>query len=100
MVLVSAVPALLLLTGQQVSWRVIVPWIFFSAVLGVVMAIPMKRNMINREKLKFPTGTASAVTLQTLYGNGREALVKARALGFAALVAVTIPLLKDLNIVK
>ncbi len=100
MVLVSAVPALLLLTGRQLSWRVVVPWIFFTAVLGVVMAIPMKRTMINREKLKFPTGTAAAVTLQSLYGNGREAIVKARALMIAALFALSIPLLKDLNAVR
>ena len=56
------------------------PWVGLTAALGVVMAIPMKRNMINRERLKFPTGTAAAVTLQSLYGNGREAIVKARAL--------------------
>jgi uncharacterized oligopeptide transporter (OPT) family protein len=99
-VLVSAIPALLLLTGQQLPWIVVVPWVFFTAVLGVVMAIPMKRNMINREKLKFPSGTAAAVTLQSLYANSREALIKARALVIAAIIAVCIPLVKDLNAVK
>lgn len=100
MILVSAVPALLLVTGVQLTWKVVVPWVGLTAALGVVMAIPMKRNMINRERLKFPTGTAAAVTLQSLYGNGREAIVKARALLAAALVAVVIPIAKDLNAVK
>jgi uncharacterized oligopeptide transporter (OPT) family protein len=54
--------------------------------------------MINRERLKFPTGTASAALLASLYGNGREAIVKARALGIAGIVAFIVPLLKDLNV--
>ena len=96
--LISAVPALLLLSGEQLSWKIAVPWVLFVALLGVVMAIPMKRNMINRERLKFPSGTAAAVTLQSFYGNGKEALLKARALGIAAAIAVVVPLLKDLNV--
>ena len=34
-------------------------WVFFITVLGVTMAIPMKRQMINLEQLRFPTGTAN-----------------------------------------
>ena len=33
------------------------------AVLGVTLAIPMKRNMINQERLKFPSGLAAALAL-------------------------------------
>ena len=104
---ITAVPAMLLLTvteqtpgGTNIKWPALALWIFFLAALGVVLAIPMKRNMINREKLKFPSGTAAAVTLQGLYSNGQEALARARVLfgmaGFSALV----PLLKDLDILK
>ena len=60
----------------------------------------MKRNMINHERLKFPTGTAAAVTLQSLYSEGSESLVKARSLMWAGAVGMLFPLLKDLNIVK
>src|SRR5579883_2892218 len=74
--LISAIPALLMMStteanpgGVQLSWWVLAPWVFFIAALGVVMAIPMKRSMINREKLKFPSGTAAAVTLQSLYSH-------------------------------
>ena len=39
-------------------------WVFFLAVLGVTMAIPMKRQMINIEQLRFPSGIAAAETLR------------------------------------
>ena len=104
---ITAVPAMLLLTvteqsplGTNIKWPALALWIFFLAALGVVLAIPMKRNMINREKLKFPSGTAAAVTLQGLYSDGREALKRARVLFGMAGVAALIPLLKDLNFVK
>ncbi len=85
--LVSAVPAMLLLSvtdanplGTQMKWYVLGAWVLTVAALGVLMAIPMKRSMINRERLKFPSGTAAAVLLQSLYSEGAEALAKGRAL--------------------
>ena len=66
-------------------------WLFFLAVLGTIMAIPMKRQMINIEKLRFPSGTAAAETLKSLYGAGSEAIMKARSLfammGIGAVIA-------------
>ncbi len=104
---ISSIPAMLLLTvteenpkGTQLAWPVVALWVFFLASLGVTLAIPMKRNMINQEKLKFPSGTAAAVTLQGLYSRGAEALAKARALFITAGIAAFVPLLKDLEIVK
>ncbi|MBN9163789.1 MAG: OPT/YSL family transporter [Myxococcales bacterium] len=105
--LISAIPAMLLLTvteanpkGTQLPPLVVAAWVFFLALLGVTLAIPMKRGMINREKLKFPSGTAAAVTLQGLYSRGTEALAKARALFAAAAVSGLVPLLKDLEILQ
>ncbi|MBX3207959.1 MAG: OPT/YSL family transporter [Labilithrix sp.] len=105
--LISAIPAMLLLTvteanpkGTQLPPGVVAAWVFFLALLGVTLAIPMKRGMINREKLKFPSGTAAAVTLQGLYSRGEEALAKARALFATAAVSGIVPLLKDLEILK
>lgn len=105
--LISAVPAMLLLTvteanplGTQLPPLVVAAWVFFLALLGVTIAIPMKRGMINREKLKFPSGTAAAVTLQGLYSRGGEALEKARALFITLVISGLVPLLKDLEILK
>ena len=101
--MVSAIPALLLLTvtaqsprGQHLPWPVLAGWTFLLALLGVALAIPMKRNMINQEKLRFPSGIAAAVTLQSLYSQGLEAAVKARALFYAALVAAVPPIVMDI----
>jgi len=89
--MVSAIAAMLIVQGHHIPWPALVCWTFFLAVLGTVMAIPMKRQMINIEQLKFPSGMAAAETLRSLYGAGDEARRKARALfgamGIGALVA-------------
>ncbi|MBK9201847.1 MAG: OPT/YSL family transporter [Candidatus Obscuribacter sp.] len=54
--------------------------------LGVFLAVPMKRQMINKEKLPFPSGIAAAQTLKSLHGKSKEAVVQAYAL-VAAMVA-------------
>jgi len=102
--LVSAVPAMLLLSvtdanprGTQGRWYVVGAWVLCVAALGVFMAIPMKRSMINRERLKFPSGTAAAVLLQSLYSEGAEALAKGRALVVSGCVGAVVPLLTNLN---
>ena len=62
-------------------------WVFFLAVLGVTMAIPMKRQMINIEQLRFPSGIAAAETLRALHSHGEKAVRAAKALGIAGLLA-------------
>src|SRR5262249_46356438 len=59
----------------------------FIAVLGVTMAIPMKRQMINIEQLRFPSGIAAAETLRALHAKSSQGLRAAKALGLAALIA-------------
>lgn len=103
--MVAAIAALLIMSssaerpgGQHLPWPILSAWTFFVAMLGVCMAIPMKRAMINRERLRFPSGLASATTLQSLYSHGGDAVTKARALFAAAFVAATTPLLMDLKL--
>jgi uncharacterized oligopeptide transporter (OPT) family protein len=104
---VTVVPAVLLLSvsptdprGHNLPWWFVALWTLVLAALGVALAVPMKRNMINRERLRFPEGTAAAVMLQSLYSQGREALLKARALYAAAFVGALTPLLTQLNASK
>jgi uncharacterized oligopeptide transporter (OPT) family protein len=105
--LVTAIPAMLMLSvtdanprGTQPHWYVVGGWVLCVAALGVLLAIPMKRSMINHERLKFPSGTAAAVLLQSLYSEGAEALAKGRALVVSGAVGVLVPLLKDLNAIR
>ena len=72
--------ALLLLEGTHRPWYVVGLFAFFTAALGVFMAIPLKRQMVNHEQLKFPSGIAAAETLHSLYSKGSEAMRKAWAL--------------------
>lgn len=76
----TAVAAMLLITGVHFHWTVLVPFVLLSGLLGVFLAIPMKRQMINIEQLRFPSGIAAAETLRSLYSEGREALIKAYTL--------------------
>ncbi|USN98705.1 MAG: OPT/YSL family transporter [Phycisphaeraceae bacterium] len=76
----TAFGALLLIQGHHFSWHWMIPFVFLTAALGVFIAVPMKRQMINHEQLRFPSGIAAAETLRSLYSHGREAAQKANAL--------------------
>jgi len=78
--------ALLLITGKHTPWTTVLPWTAVSALLGVFLAVPMKRQMINIEQLPFPSGIAAAETLKSLHAHSKEAIAQAYSL-VAALVA-------------
>ena len=78
--MVSAIAAYLLITGENMPFGVLFCWTAFLALLGVSIAVPMKRQMINREQLTFPSGVAAAETLRSLHAAGGDAILKARAL--------------------
>ena len=52
--LVSAVPALTMLTGYQFVWWQLTLFIGVILYLGLFMAIPLKRQMIQMDSLRFP----------------------------------------------
>ncbi len=89
----TAFGALLLLetgaTAEDIkTWDVQKVWVvavftLTTAAMGVFLAIPMKRQMINIERLPFPSGIAAATTLRSLYSKGAEAVQKAYALVIA-----------------
>jgi OPT family oligopeptide transporter len=85
--LVSAFAAYIIINHQSMSVPLMLAWVFFIAVLGVTMAIPMKRQMINIEQLRFPSGIAAAETLRALHAKSSQGLRAAKALAFAGLIA-------------
>ncbi len=93
--MVSAIAAYLMVTGHHMPFWTLAAWTFFLAMLGVMMAIPMKRQMINREQLRFPSGVAAAATLRSLHAKGSEAVQQARSLFMAMGVGAAIATLKD-----
>jgi OPT family oligopeptide transporter len=85
--LTCAFAAYIMLTGHSLPLPILLGWVFFLAVLGVTMAIPMKRQMINVEQLRFPSGVAAAETLRALHAHGEGGMRAAKALGWSGLIA-------------
>ena len=90
--LATALGALLLIQGVHQRWYIAAAFVFFTAALGVFVAIPMKRQMINHEQLRFPSGICTAETLRSLYSRSGESLKQAYSLlimlGVGAVIGV------------
>jgi len=86
--LISAFAAYMMINDSTLPLATMLAWVFFLSVLGVTMAIPMKRQMINVEQLRFPSGIAAAETLRALHSTGETGMRSARALGWAGLIAL------------
>jgi len=99
--LVNAIPALMMLSAASIpadfSTRCLwlIPWVMIICAMGVFLAVPTKRQMINVEGLRFPTGTAAAATLRALHEKGGEAARQARALTLAALLGAVVTWFRD-----
>ena len=93
--LVSAIPALTLVTGRQLLWWEIMAWLAAVSFLGVFMAIPLKRQLINIDQLPFPSGIATAETLRSMHTAGRDAILKGRALAISALAGMGLAIWRD-----
>jgi uncharacterized oligopeptide transporter (OPT) family protein len=85
--LISAFAAFIMLNGHALPLPLTFAWVFFLAVLGVTMAVPMKKQMINIEQLRFPSGVAAAETLRALHSHGGKGMRAAKALGIAGVIA-------------
>jgi len=89
--LTACIPALEMILKEQekdpLSYFQLVTWGIGIAFLGVFFAVPLRRQMIVVDKLKYPTGTAAAETIKAMYASGVEAVRKARVLFYAAIFA-------------
>ena len=96
--LVNAIPALMMLQPEAVPgmWVLLV-WMILVSWLGVFLAVPAKRQMINVEQLRFPSGIAAATTLRSLHSRGVEAARKARSLYLAAALGAVLTWMREAN---
>lgn len=85
--------ALLILTGHHEPWWAVGAFTLATAAMGVFLAIPMKRQMINQEQLPFPSGIAAATTLKSLYSEGAEAMRRAYSLVIAMFLSAIVGIL-------
>jgi uncharacterized oligopeptide transporter (OPT) family protein len=101
---VGVFPAMLLLSvspaqpaGTQQHWATLAAWIASVAALGVTLAIPLKRQLINRERLPFPSGTAAAIMLDAMHRAAVTVRSRTRALFAAIAAGALLPVLRDIR---
>lgn len=93
--LVSAVPALTMLTGYEFVWWQLTLFIAVILLLGLFMAIPLKRQMIQIDSLRFPSNIPTGETLKAMYAHGGDGMKKAKAMGIAGALGMLIAGLRD-----
>ena len=102
----AAFGALLMVTTLRPDPLAMILWFGVVAALGVFVAIPIKRQLVDVEQLPFPTGTATAETIRTLHAEpsvdgavsvSGDGAAKSRALGLAALLAAAVTFFRDVK---
>jgi putative OPT family oligopeptide transporter len=83
-ILISAIPALIML-GFNYKWHELLLWVFLVNMLGVIFAIPLRKQFIVIENLTFPSGTACASTIQAMHAKDSKSIGKAKWLGITGL---------------
>jgi uncharacterized oligopeptide transporter (OPT) family protein len=74
--------------GSPPSMPAMMIWFAVISAMGVLVAIPLKRQLINREGLAFPTGMATATTIRSLHGTSQGSLTVKWLAGSALIAAV------------
>ena len=95
--LVSAIPALTMVSEGKfvLTLPQTIVWLTAISLLGIVAAIPVKRKLINQERLRFPSGIAAAETLRSLHGEGAEGVIKGRSLAIGGIIGGLLALARD-----
>lgn len=77
--MLAPIPAMSML-GHEVPLYALFLWALSIAYLGVFFAVPLRRQYVVAEKLRFPSGTATASTIVAMFAKAGEAVAQARAL--------------------
>ncbi|MBI5239144.1 MAG: OPT/YSL family transporter [Elusimicrobia bacterium] len=93
---IAAIPALMMITGEVMGGWQMFFWISAIGMMGLVMSIPMKAQMIDIEQLRFPTGIATAETLRALHGaEGAGGKGKANLLAWGGVAGAVVAFWRD-----
>ncbi len=83
--LIAPIPVLTILTGRTLPWHLLSVWILSVCLIGIIVAIGLRRQMLHVDKLRFPVGIASAEVLQRMYSRGSDAFRRFSVLAISAL---------------
>lgn len=84
--LVAPIPALTMMTGERLDWLALSVWVLSVCLVGIIVAIPIRKQMIVVDKLAFPSGFANGEMLKEVYAKGAEAVARVTAMAIAALL--------------
>ncbi|HWN68376.1 MAG TPA: OPT family oligopeptide transporter [Haliangium sp.] len=90
--LLAPVPAMLMM-GHDVPALALLPWGLAVAYLGVFFAVPLRAQYVLLDRLPFPSGTATAHTIVTMFARVGDALARGRVMIQAGAVAASFSLL-------
>ncbi len=94
--LISSITAYMLVTSHVLPMYQTMIWIIVLAILGVLVAFPLKRRFINDEQLPFPEGRAAGIVMDDLHNStGEEGLFKSKILVVSASVSALVEALSD-----
>jgi uncharacterized oligopeptide transporter (OPT) family protein len=98
--LVAGIPALTVLTGHVLPLPKLGLWVLSVCIVGIVLAVPLRRQMLVIEPLPFPFGIATAETLKQMYARGAEAMARVRALLVSGVIAGVGKVLEQTKVVS
>ena len=78
--LVAPIPAWTLITGQELGLVELILWTFSVSLIGVVVAVSLRRQMLIKDALPFPGGIAAGETIKEMYARGSEAMARVKML--------------------
>lgn len=87
--LLGAVPALQLIGVRVPGWGIAL-WGLALGVVGILIALALRRRLLEEEDLPFPTGVATAEVIEALHSGGTEGAGRARSLLTGGLAAAVI----------
>jgi uncharacterized oligopeptide transporter (OPT) family protein len=96
--LVAPIPALAMLTGQTLDWHYLALWVFSVCMVGITVAIALRRQMLLVDKLPFAYGIASAETLREMYARGAEAMRRVWMLVTSGVISSAVLLLEHFKV--
>lgn len=94
--LISSIAAYMMVTGLVIPMYQALLWIVVLAILGVLIAFPLKKRFINDEQLPFPEGRAAGVVMDDLHNSdGNEGIFKSKLLALSAGISALIETVSD-----
>lgn len=93
--LVAPIPALALISGDNLPWPSLMIWVFTVSFLGIWVAWYLRPRFILRSNLVFPAGVATAETVRDIFSRGREGARRVSALGISLTGAALVNFIDD-----